>query len=77
MLRSARRAVRTAAFPVCSARVAHLTLGACVRLVSQPNVSCKSYTRNIGLLVFLMVLTFALDIAAQGRTGKQLSEPEH
>ncbi len=45
--------------------VAHLTFGPTVRLVSQPNVRCKSYTRTIGLLVFLMVLTFALDIAAR------------
>ncbi len=47
-----------------NARVAHLTFGPRVRLASQPNVRCKSDTRKISLLVFLRVLTFALDIAA-------------
>ncbi len=45
--------------------VAQLTFGPRVRLVSQPNVRCQSYTRTIGLLVCFMVLTFALDIAAR------------
>ncbi len=46
--------------------VAHLTIGPRVRLVSEPYVRCKSDTRNIGLLAFLMVLAFAVD---NRRTG--------
>ena len=37
-----------------------------MRLDSKPNVRCKSYSRIIVLLVFLMVLTFAPDLAALG-----------
>jgi len=54
--------------------VEHLTFGTRLRLDSTPNVSCKSYTRIIVLLVFLMVLKFAPNLAAG---GKQMSEPEH
>ncbi len=49
-----------------STSVAHLTFGTRSRLVSQPNVRSKSYTRVMDLLVFLMVPTFALDRAAEG-----------
>jgi len=47
------------------ASVAHLTFGTRLRLDSKPNVRYKSYIRIIELLVFLMVLTFAQEFAAQ------------
>jgi len=46
--------------------VAHLTFGARLRILPKPNVGCKSYTRTMDLLVFLMVLTFAQEFVAQG-----------
>jgi len=46
--------------------VAHLTFGTRARLGSSPNVRCKSYTRNIVLLVFLAVPTFARALVATG-----------
>lgn len=48
------------------ASVARLTFGTRSRLASEPNVRRKSYTRNIYVLVFLMVLTFARTLAAPG-----------
>jgi len=53
--------------------VAHLTFGTRLRLDSKPNVRCKSYTRFIVLLVFLMVLTFAPNLAAVGRKCQNLN----
>jgi len=44
---------------VRSTSAAHLTFGPRLRQVSSPNVRCKSYTRIIELLVFLLVPTFA------------------
>jgi len=46
--------------------VAYLTLGPHVRLGALPSVRYISNTRVNGLLVFLLVLTFGLDLAATG-----------
>jgi 3-demethoxyubiquinol 3-hydroxylase len=58
--------VETAESHLTGASVAHRTFGPRSRLASPPNVRCKSYTRNIDLLVFLLVPTFAQARPAKG-----------
>jgi len=45
--------------------VARQTFGSRLRLDSKANVRCKSYSRILVLPVFLMVLTFARNLAAR------------